>query len=95
MDLKKAKLALGIAWLVIGILAIVNGAAILQLSPLVLYLVLAYLDYFKNKNVSVWMTVLAILMIVINLGISSIIDVVLWALALAVYFPRKKAGKKS
>lgn len=90
MDIKKAKQAAAIAWLVLAALGIWMGATVGQMVPVAVFLVLAYLDLYKGKNVSVVVTVLAVLMILLNLQLGSVVDVALWALVAGAFYPRKK-----
>lgn len=89
MDIKKAKQAAAVAWLVLGALAMVGGATVTQLLPVAGFLVLAYLDLYKGKNVGIIITVIAALMILVNLSIGSVIDIAMWALVAGAFYPRK------
>jgi hypothetical protein len=91
MDIKKAKQAAAIAWLALGVLAIMNDATLAQMLPVAGFLVLAYLDLYKGKNVGIPTTVLAVLMILLNLSLGSTIDVAMWALVAGAFYPRKTA----
>lgn len=90
MDIKKAKQAAAIAWIVLAALGVWMGATVGQMVPVVAFLVLAYLDLYKGKNVAVVVTVLAVLMILLNLQLGSVVDVALWALVAGAFYPRKK-----
>jgi hypothetical protein len=78
----KLKSVMMVLMAVLGVLSAIGGSTGLQLLPMFVFVVWAYLDLRMKKDYSVAILVLALLMVIINVVVDdpSLMDIVVWAM---------------
>lgn len=88
---KKVVLSSTILLMVLALFSEITGA---QLFPFIVFFVLVYRNEKEKKDVRFWIIMLAILMAVLNIGIESYMDIIVWTLIATAWWKKDLTSVK-